>query len=114
MESNTRRDGLFYFQTTDDFSFSQDSATRDPAESRDEVLHISFGPTRLSLTRAAAQDLSYRLASFLTFLEYKLEYRNDEPVRSQTPTPQVSEPPPTNTTNVISLHPRSTPKGIKP
>lgn len=51
-----------HYPTTDSFSFS---------ESDDEVLHISFGPNRVSLSKAAAQDLSYRLASFLTFLDHK-------------------------------------------
>lgn len=53
-----------HYPTTDTFSFS---------ESDDEVLHISFGPNRVSLSKAAAQDLSYRLASFLTFLDHKTQ-----------------------------------------
>ena len=49
-----------HFKTTDDFRFSLDES----------VLHIGFGPTRVSLNRAAAEDLSYRLSSFLTYLDH--------------------------------------------
>ena len=56
-QSSDRR---FQFLTTDDFMFSKEA----------EVLKIAFGPTCVSLSRAAAEDLSYRLRSFLTYLDH--------------------------------------------
>lgn len=49
------------FSTTDDFFFHSTPCG---------IVEIGFGATSVRMTQAAAEDLSYRLSSYLVFLKH--------------------------------------------